>query len=299
MYNEMEKTTFIMKSSGINKEDFVNLFKITEPYEKEKGKDLSCFTRSEAKDLFRKISRDYGLNLRRLLPIKRQIVSYIEWVITINGGINAFLMLTPEDMNEYASDIIFYSMDEIDEYIYKSINPSDEAIPYLIFYGATDQEICDITPESFGTFAINTGKRDIYVDSYIHDVIKEACNEYEYRYEYKYDYYDRWKSKCIPLSKTDRSPLKPMGYENFHASEDAHVRVKTKLKHIAKITGGPMFTKRILRNSGIIHSLRQNMECFDLDKDQVFNKDSIKLINDQFQLHCPGSYYKKIYGRYL
>lgn len=279
MFNQDLKIEFMNSIKNINaKSVYGFLFQSTEGKEEELGKDLYTFTKQEALGLL----SSYELMLPALSSKKSSISKYVDWCVSIRGGINYFSTITSSDMRKISIDPPKYlNLLDVDNLAQKLKNSSDRLILYLFFYGLDSHELSKIRTQhiDFKNNTLYTKERIIKLPRYILDLIVDSCETYRY-----YNENEKVRATCFPLSTSDNSPIKPRAQSPNKALDTIEQRIRGKLIRIRQITGNDQINRHYLRDSGIIYHIKQVMKWNNLDEDEVFKGNWLDSLREQYKI---------------
>lgn len=148
MYNEEQKQRFLAYAKGCFVPDsiinFRSLFNVTEPFEKELEKDVSCFSRAEISNMYSMLA--YG-NPYSLATNNGKLSRYTEWCaeqMLVPDGCNHFKEINGSDFELYVNQRVqsnrYLTREQLDEFLKEIPNPRDQFVVLSFFeFGKSDE----------------------------------------------------------------------------------------------------------------------------------------------------------------
>lgn len=150
MYNEEQKLRYMQYKYPTVKYPencLERLFRYTEPFEIEFGKDVSCFMFREISEMYRRLKR---WSEQTLTDINSKLCIYTKWCIEqelVPSSQNNFSGMTVDFMKNFVNDIDknsrIYRKETIYGWIEELENPSDQFALLALFEGIGGKDLCE------------------------------------------------------------------------------------------------------------------------------------------------------------
>ena len=305
MYNQNIKEEYLSNKSESIKYILNNIFIKAEIYEEMKGKDICNFIESEILEFLTGFA---SCSISTIASYTSLLRSYTQWCCNNNiniDHINHYDMITLNMMETCVNRIIseekHITVDELKEVMNNMVNVCDRTLVYSLFYGICGKECVELTGIRLDDIDRNSQKvklvtdREVYAPVDLCDMLSYSCQTYDYILT------SGGKFDSLSLDENDASPFKRRSNARFSTQERAKLRIISRLTKLREDTGCVALTIDRLRNSGIIHHMKNVMESNpELNKENIFNSKEMTEILKQYNCeHIQPFTLRAKYKKYL
>ena len=281
MYNEDIKARYINEKSeqvNIGPHYFPSLFRRTEPYEVELGKDISNFTSAEIENFFK--TEDY-VSLGSIAVDGSQLARYTDWCmgnLTVADSQNHFLefsrtrLATFLNKNRVNASII--TRQTVLRWVSELDNPSDAFLIYALFCGIAGDNFSDIW--KLKATDIDIDDRKIFIHSIgekleypivLCELAKESAETETYRTM------TRDMAQVRRFAQSDLVIKNALNSKDFVDDFRQGRRIYTKLVRIYQFFGvDDVMTARSLIDSGMINMVKDGAATYGISATEYLRK---------------------------
>ena len=287
MYNKNIKEEYLANKSESIKCILTNIFNKSEIYEEMKGKDICNFIENEILEFLMGFA---SCSISTLACYTSLLRSYTWWCCDNDISVdhmNHYDMITLNMMgtcvNKILDDSKYITLEELKTVMEAIVNVGDKALVYSMFYGICGKDCIELTgikSEDIDTVnnivKLCTG-RQVVLPVDLCYMLSTSCEMYDYFLT------TIGKFSSLKLHKEDLSPFKRRANARFSTQEKARLRIISRLTKLREDTGCIALTMDRLRNSGMIHHMKQAMKNNpELNKENIFSSKEMQKIQEQY-----------------
>lgn len=264
-YNEEAKAEFIkdyMRSRVVAATSLSGIFNKTACFERELGKDCSCFTREKIIDMYKRFGAKSVNVLGNYNVYLKSYTAYRLYYKQIDGE-NAYESINKDDLKQCIDpDIqkqIYLTREELDDIENELLNYTDKAIVEALWNGISGKSMRDITSLNENMLLKKENKikfsdgRIIKISKKLSEYLQKAFKETEYLCY----------GKTLKVEHLVGAGNLYKERANSHAADSDDVRFRwiyRRIQNYRKYLDISMLTMKTIQASGLLHELQNGMK---------------------------------------
>ena len=264
-YNEEAKAEFIkdyMRSRVVAATSLSGIFNKTACFERELGKDCSCFTREEIIDMYKRFGAKSVNVLGNYNVYLKSYTAYRLYYKQIDGE-NVYESINKDDLKQCIDpDIqkqIYLTREELDDIENELLNYTDKAIVEALWNGISGKSMRDITSLNESMLIEKENKikfsdgRIIKISKKLSEYLQKAFKETEYLCY----------GKTLKVEHLVGAGNLYKERANSHAADSDDVRFRwiyRRIQNYRKYLDIPMLTMKAIQASGLLYELQNGMK---------------------------------------